>query len=71
MVETAALQERVTAGLDRARANGKRLGRPKVGEEVEQKIRLALEKGDKGIRKIAGEIGVGVSVVQRVRAAQI
>ena len=61
------IREWVNAGLERARANGKRLGRPKVGEEVEQAIRQVLEKGDKGIRRIAGELGVGVSVVQRVK----
>jgi DNA invertase Pin-like site-specific DNA recombinase len=53
--------------LARARANGKRLGRPTVGPEVEMAIRMALRRGDKGIRKIARELGVGVSVVQRLK----
>ena len=57
----------MNAGLDRARANGKQLGKPKVGVKVENAIREALERGDKGIRRIAGEMGVGVSVVQRVK----
>lgn len=48
------------------RAHGKRLGRPTVGEDVEKTIRAALSKGDKGIRKIARELGMGVSVVQRL-----
>ena len=68
--ERAMIRERVNAGLARARANGKRLGRPGVGLEVEAKIRKALRKGGKGIRRIAREIGVGVSVVQRVAAFQ-
>ena len=60
-------RERINAGLSRAKANGKRLGRPKVNPEVEQAIRDALNRKDKGMRKIAGEMGVGVSVVQRIR----
>ena len=66
--ERSIIRERVTAGLKRAKANGKKLGRPTVGADVEKKIRLALSRGDKGIRKIARELGVGVSVVQRVQA---
>lgn len=63
--ERTMIQERVHAGLDRARAQGKTLGRPKVGDDVEDVIREARESG-KGIRKIAKELGVGVSTVQRV-----
>ena len=37
-----------------------------MDESVEQAIRQALGRGDKGILQIAGEMGVGVSVVQRV-----
>ena len=66
--ERSMIRERVNAGLARARANGKRLGRPGIGEDVEKSIRLALGRGDKGIRKIAREVGVGVSVVQRVKS---
>ncbi len=63
--ERAMIQERVKAGLERARKQGKTLGRPKVSKATENAIRKAREAG-KGIRKIAREIGVGVSVVQRV-----
>ena len=65
--ERSIIRERINAGLTRARANGKRLGRPKVDPKVEEAIRQALAKRDKGMRKIAREMGVGVSVVQRVR----
>ena len=65
--ERSIIRERIGAGLARAKANGKRLGRPKVDPEVEDAIWQALEKRDKGMRKIAREMGVGVSVVQRVR----
>jgi len=65
--ERSIIRERINAGLAGARSNRKRLGRPKVDESVEQAIRVALSRGDKGIRKIAGEMGVGVSVMQRVK----
>ena len=65
--ERAIIQERIKAGLARARAEGKVCGRPRVGPEVEAAIRKARKKGN-GIRKVARELGVGVSVVQRVDA---
>jgi len=68
--ERSIIRERVNAGLARAKANGKKLRRPGVATEVEAAIRLALGRGDKGIRKIAREVGVGVSVMQRVAASQ-
>ncbi|TAK99422.1 MAG: recombinase family protein [Rhodospirillaceae bacterium] len=63
--ERAMIQERVKAGMARARAEGKQCGRPRVSAEVEGAIRMEY-KGGKGIRKVARELGVGVSVVQRV-----
>lgn len=63
--ERAMIQERVKAGLERATANGKKLGRPRVPSSVERAIKRERRKGT-GIRKIAREVGVGVSVVQRV-----
>ena len=63
--ERAMIQERVRAGLRRARSNGKVLGRPKVGRDVERAILSARKRGT-GIRKIASELGIGASVVQRV-----
>jgi DNA invertase Pin-like site-specific DNA recombinase len=63
--ERAMIRERVMAGLERARAQGKRLGRPRTPEVVEKKIRAARCQG-KGINKIARELGIGVSTVQRV-----
>jgi DNA invertase Pin-like site-specific DNA recombinase len=57
--------ERVNAGLRRARAQGKRLGRPKVGHHVEAAVRRLRGRGN-GIKAIARELSIGVSVVQRV-----
>jgi DNA invertase Pin-like site-specific DNA recombinase len=66
--ERAIIQERVRAGLARARAAGTRLGRPTVGESLEARIRELKAEG-LGIRKIASTLGTGVSVVQRVTKA--
>ena len=63
--ERAMIRERVKAGLERARSQGKKLGRPRTPEIVENKIRTARQHG-KGIRKIARELSIGVSTVQRV-----
>ena len=63
--ERAMIKERINAGLARARAQGKTLGRPKVSLQVENKIRKLRSTG-KGIRKIASELRVGVSTVKRV-----
>lgn len=64
--EQSIIRERINAGLARARARGKRLGRPRVPSSTEDAIRRELQNGGKGILKIARELGVGVSVVQRV-----
>jgi len=63
--EKAMIKERVYAGLARARAQGKKLGRPRVSLEVENKIKELRSTG-KGIRRIASELRVGVSTVKRV-----
>ena len=63
--ERGMIVERVNAGLVRARAQGKQLGRPRVSATIEREIRRQRAKG-LGIQKIARKVGVGVSVVQRV-----
>jgi len=65
--ERAMIRERVNAGLARARAKGVQLGRPRVPEDVEVAIRTGLASGI-GIRKVAAQVGVGTSTVQRVKA---
>jgi DNA invertase Pin-like site-specific DNA recombinase len=65
--ERAILRERIKAGLARAKEDGRVFGRPRVSSEAEDAIRRARSKG-LGIRKIATQVGVGVSVVQRVVA---
>ena len=66
--ERTIIQERVKAGLARARARGTTLGRPRTQPKVEAKIReLAAQGMGKG--KIARTLGIGVSVTQRVLKA--
>lgn len=65
-LERGMLRERVNAGLARARAAGKQLGRPKVGTDVEAAVAARLMAGV-GILKVARELGVGVSTVQRIK----
>jgi len=64
--ERAMIQERVKAGLKRAVAQGKRLGRPKVAEGLERKARTQLEKGI-GILKVAKSLGLGTGTVARIK----
>ena len=66
--ESAMIQERVRAGLARARSEGKRLGRPPIPADLEKAIRAALNKPGRteGVRKIAARFGVDPGTVQRV-----
>jgi DNA invertase Pin-like site-specific DNA recombinase len=65
--ERCMIRERVNAGLARARAKGKKLGRRTVKPSVETRIRELRAEG-MGILKIGRTVGVGTSVVQRVVA---
>ena len=65
--ERSMIQQRVNAGLARARAQGKRLGRPKIDEKTEWAICQALATGQ-GILKTAAQFGVGSGTVQRIKA---
>ena len=66
--ERAIIQERVRAGLARARSEGKRLGRPSIAPALEQRIRDALNEPGRteGVRKIAARFGVDPGTVQRI-----
>jgi DNA invertase Pin-like site-specific DNA recombinase len=69
--ERAIIQERIHAGLARARVvgtkSGKSIGRARIGATKETAIRTALASG-KGILKTARECSTGTSVVQRIKA---
>jgi DNA invertase Pin-like site-specific DNA recombinase len=66
--ERSMIQERVRAGLRRAKDEGKRLGRPRIPAELEARILGALKAPDRteGVRKIAARFGVDPSTVQRI-----
>jgi DNA invertase Pin-like site-specific DNA recombinase len=65
--ERAIIQERVRAGLARARAEGTKLGRPTIPQAKEDAIRAALSQpGRPGVRVIAKRFGVDPSTVQRI-----
>jgi len=66
--ERSIIVERVRSGLARARAHGKRLGRPRIDLNKERAIRTALTAGGRGMLKIATEFGVGSGTVQRIKA---
>lgn len=66
--ERAMIRERVRAGLERARAQGKKLGRrrnedPKLAAKVRR-----LRADGVGIGKVARTLGVGASYVQRLES---
>ena len=58
------LSERVQAGLSRARAQGKALGRPRAAVRSDRV--LQLRKRGLSIRQIAAETGVSAMTVQRL-----
>ncbi len=68
--ERSIIQERIHAGLARARLvgtkSGNPIGRPRLDTPREGAIRAALASG-KGILKTARECGTGSSVVQRIK----
>jgi DNA invertase Pin-like site-specific DNA recombinase len=66
--ERAMIRSRIRAGLDRAKARGVRLGRPKTGAKVEAAIRGRLAAGE-GVKKVAEAVGVGNGTVSRIKAA--
>jgi DNA invertase Pin-like site-specific DNA recombinase len=66
--ERAMIRERVMAGLARARAEGKQLGRRTVEQSNARKVKAVLVMRSKGIgiRRIAREVGLGVGTVIRL-----
>jgi DNA invertase Pin-like site-specific DNA recombinase len=66
--ERSMIQERVRAGLRRAKDEGKQLGRPRIPAELERQILAVLKTPGRaeGVRKIARRFGVDPSTVQRI-----
>jgi DNA invertase Pin-like site-specific DNA recombinase len=66
--ERSMIRERVNAGLARATAEGKTLGRPKNDDAKQRAAVVRLRKRGVGILKIARPVGAGTSYVQRILA---
>ena len=59
------IRERTLAGLERAKSEGKTLGRRKVTNETMTAKILELRTAKKSIREIASEVGVSTATVHR------
>jgi DNA invertase Pin-like site-specific DNA recombinase len=70
--ERSIIQDRIRAGIRRARDrgthSGKPFGRPRIPEKTERAIRSALADGKMGMLKIAAALSVGSGTVQRIKA---
>jgi DNA invertase Pin-like site-specific DNA recombinase len=65
--ERAIIVERVNAGLARAKAQGVKLGRPKVAGAIEAQVR-ELRASGLGIKATAKRLNIGTGTVQRIDA---
>ena len=68
------IRERVNAGMDRARRQGKRIGRPRVTERRGFKLRFGAilaryKSGEISKRKAAEELGIGNTTFRRLLKA--
>jgi DNA invertase Pin-like site-specific DNA recombinase len=64
------IRERVQSGLARARAEGKRLGRPTLSAETKHKVHELKNEGE-SIRGISRKLKIGKSSVQRILKSHI
>jgi DNA invertase Pin-like site-specific DNA recombinase len=67
--ERAMIRERVMSGLERAKAQGKALGRKRIDAGKEAAILADWRSGKAGVIKLAGLHEVEVGTVQRIKAA--
>ena len=67
-LERSMIVERVKAGMARAKAEGKHVGRPRTNEDTVAAIRAMLA-GGRGMISTAKALGVGVGTVHRISKA--
>ena len=67
--EASMISERTLAGLERARREGKTLGRRKVANEKITAQIIELRSTNKTIRQIAAEVGLSVGTISKVLKA--
>jgi DNA invertase Pin-like site-specific DNA recombinase len=65
-IERTMIVERIHAGLKRAKAEGKRLGRPTLSSEIETRVKDQLA-GQVPIRKVALALGIAAGSVLRIK----
>ena len=75
-LELELIRERVKAGMDRARKQGHRIGRPRVTDRrgFKKSFRAILERlseGDISRRRAATELGIGYATLKRLLDARI
>jgi DNA invertase Pin-like site-specific DNA recombinase len=68
--ERSLMRQRIHAGLQRAVANGKTLGRPLNDPKAIDKARQGLAKG-LGINKVARQVGLSNSTIARLKAEMV
>lgn len=66
--ERGMIVERVKAGLVRAKKEGKRVGRPKIGHEKAQQVRIGLNRGET-MREISERLGISVGAIAGIKKA--
>ena len=59
------IRERTLAGLERAKSEGKTLGRRKVTNDTMTAKIIELRSAKKSLREIASEVGVSIATVHR------
>jgi DNA invertase Pin-like site-specific DNA recombinase len=65
--ERSMIQERVKAGMARAKGEGKHCGRPRTAPELEERIRAALATPNRpGFHTLAAQFGVATGTIQRL-----
>jgi DNA invertase Pin-like site-specific DNA recombinase len=67
--EASMISERTLAGLERARREGKTLGRRKVTNDTMNTKIIALRSENKSLRAIASEVGVSTGTIRKVLKA--
>jgi DNA invertase Pin-like site-specific DNA recombinase len=67
-LERALIQERVKAGMARAKAQGKHVGRPRTTGDKEELLLLALREGS-SLRAPARIAGISIATASRIREA--
>jgi DNA invertase Pin-like site-specific DNA recombinase len=68
--ERSIIRERVKSGMARAKAQGKRLGKPAVSDHKIEAIKAELARGT-GMLKTARLCGVGTYTVQRIKKEMV